>query len=150
MSRISDIYDALRARLVAIYPSHRELARPSNIQLNDLLTMSKGQGLRILEGNNTNRLIGCKLSIRRSCEVTVTRQIFARELDIAARVQTEKDLFEDQFLLIKDFEKDATLSTVTAKIAYLADNGVEEIFIDQTEYIMTKTIFEFEYLEDLN
>jgi hypothetical protein len=149
MSKISTIADNIRTRVTTILPTHKILPNNRIIEENDTLYLSKGQAVSLGPGLNTNRLTGCKLSIQRTATVTITRAHFGVDRDTAVRNTLEKDLLEDQFLIIQDLEKDPDLDGTTARMVFLADNGIEEIFVEQGHFLMIQTTFEFEYLENL-
>ena len=149
MSKITTIIDNIRTRVATILPTHKELPNNRTIGENDTLFLSKGRAVSIGPGANTNRLVGCKLSIQRIVTVTITRAHFGVDRDTTVRNNLEKNLLEDQFLIIQDLEKDPDVDGVTARMVYSSDNGIEEVFGEQGHFLMIQTIFDFEYLEDL-
>lgn len=149
MSNISTAIDAIRTRVSTLLSGHKKLSNNRVIEENAALYLDRGYAVAIGPGVNTNRLVGCKMSLNRSVIVTVTRAHFGVDLDTAVRDTLEKTLLEDQFLIIKDLEKDPTVSEAVAKINYTNDNGIEEVFIEEGHFLMIQTIFDFEYFEDL-
>ena len=150
MSKISTLYDAFRTRLSVVLPTHKELVNVQTIEDNDELFLSKGQNFHLDVGQNTNRILSCKLSVARQAVVTITRAVRGHERDIEERVTTTKDILEDQFLVIQDFEKDPTIGSEVSKILYLNDGGMQEVFTGAGHYLMIRTTFELEYIEDLS
>ena len=149
MSNISTIYDAIRTTMATLLPTHKELVNARQIEANDLLFMVKGQCVLIADAFNTNRILSCKLSVSRNVIVTITRQVFGTDRDITKKVETEKALLEDHFILLNEFEKNVTLNGVTAKITYVSDTGIEEIYTESLLFLMMQINFNFEYFETL-
>lgn len=149
MSKISQIHDAIYARVISLLPNHKELTNPRFMEQNDALYLRKGFAINITSGENTNRDFACSLSYRRTLLLTNTLQVFGTDRDTTLRKTTEKNLLEDQFLLIKDIEKDPTLNQVTNQINFLSDNGIQEVFFEQGSFLMIQSQINFEYFEDL-
>lgn len=149
MSKISTIYDNVKTRLSTVFPDHYELHNPRNIELNNRLWLTQGQGVLFGSASNTERNLSCRLSIQRDMTITLTRQIYGTDQDLTAKSNTEKQLFEDQYLLIDDLEKDPDLDETTARIAYVSDGGIVEVTFDEVQFLMIQSLFQFEYLETL-
>ncbi len=156
MSAISTAYDNLLTVIAAQYPNHMELINPYFPELNDDLTYDAAWGMALSEGTNTNRVVGCQMSMKRAFLVTLTRKIFAGSLNrtsgtISERRQTEKQLLEDQILLIKNFETNPLTSDSNPIIGtiFQTDGGLEFIRTERSDLIMLKSIFEIEYFETL-
>lgn len=149
MSTISTIVDTIRTRLATVLPSHKKLKNNSNIILNDTLFLAQGQTLQVSSAFNTNRVLGCQLSLTRSVVVSITRQSYGTLRDDALRETTEKALLEDHYLVVKDLEKDPDLNSTCARFVYVSDTGIQEIFIEELQFLMIQITFEFEYFENL-
>ena len=156
MSAISTAYDNLYAVVASQFPTHCELINPYFPEFNDDLTFEGAWGIALNEGLNTNRVVGCNMSMQRSFIVTLTRRIFAGTLNrttgtIDARRTTEKQLLEDQIALIKEFETNVTTSGGNPIIATIfeSDGGLEFISTERSDLIMLKSIFRIEYFEAL-
>lgn len=151
MSKATDVYDALAARLTAVFPSHTRLVNPYDIIENNKQDLEAGLGLQIGPGVNTKRLLSCQLSVARDFIVKFTRIVRANQFDITSRVATEKQLFEDQKLLIDDVEGSPRLGDPTAVTlsAFESDSGLEFIFADSNAFIKLDTIIRVEYIDSL-
>jgi len=148
MSNITAIFDVIDSTLDAMFlPTSKKLVNPYVPEQNDDKSLARGFGFYIGSGVNTNRQLGCFASIRRY--VTIINTIVNRgtERDIVIRQTSEKQLLEDQFKLIKELENDPSLSAVVAKMVYLSDNGIEQVYGQDNNYLMIQTTFEMEYLE---
>ena len=78
-------------------------------------------------------------------------KVRAREFNITLKSSTDDALFEDQKLLLVDFESDPTLgdSVNVENTTYQGDNGVEFVFIEKDNFLKLDTIVLIEYFEDL-
>ena len=151
MSRITTIQGILNTKLATVFPlPHRKLTNPFWIDQNDALTLNRGYGFYLGFGSNTNRYVGCNLTLQRQVIVTNTVVNRGTDRDIQIRESAELLLLEDQFNLIKAIELDSSLSGNTAKFTYTNDNGIESIFLGQNNYLKITTSFVMEYFEDLN
>jgi hypothetical protein len=155
MSNISTAYDAIRTKIGTTLSTHTELSNPYFVDKDSDLTFVKAWALAFGDGTNTNRQISCHLTIQRDFIFVVTRKIFktthANSIDL--RIAVEKNLFEDQFLVIKELEKDPAVNAASsgiAKIAYVQDGGLEFVRSDRTDLIMIQTIMSLEYFENIN
>lgn len=152
MSKIVDCLTALEARIITVLPNHFELSNPYAPEQNSEHMLKQSWGLRGRSGNNSLRNLSCRVSIRRTIEIVLTRKYYAAEMNRAAKKQTEYDLWEDQFLIIKDIEKDPTLnnSSAVTQFGYVSDGGIEYVFSNDKPYLMIVSQFDLEYIEDLN
>lgn len=151
MSIISTAYDAMITRIETVLDvatnGHTRLPNPYKPEENNELFLKKGYGLAILGAENTNRFVNCKFSIQRTMQVVLTRQYFAREDDAVAKSTTEKELFEDQYLLINDFEQDISINGQTMYTRYVTDGGIEYVQQGTDKFLMLRTDVLLEYIE---
>lgn len=155
MTNISTAFDAIKDRMEALFPSASgwyQMANPYEAEQNTLATHSKGWGIGLGPGVNTNRNLSCKLSIQRSITVTFLLRRYANELDIDPKETAEKEILESQYILIHDFEKTPALnnsSTGITRFVYAGDNGIENVFAGNEAFIKLVTTYELEYFEHL-
>lgn len=156
MSTITTAYDALVAQLAATFPNHVELLDPYFPEDNDDLTSDGAWGVAFVDGENTQREIGCNYTMRRNFTVTLTRKIYKGDLNrnspsVTERRDTEKQVFEDLHRLIKAVETNVTLNVPPiAWCVYRSDSGLERLRLENRNLIMVRAIFEIEYFESLN
>lgn len=152
MSKIVDSIDALKARIAAVLPNHKELTNPYETDENPETILKQGFGVRIREGVNSNRSGSCILSVQRTIEIVLTRKYYAYELNRTAKENTEKALLEDQFLVLQDIEGEPTIgnSNAVTQFGYTGDSGIEFVFSDEKPFYQLVSQFRLEYLEDLN
>ena len=149
MSQISSIYDAMHSRIVGVLTDHKRLPNPYKPIENTQLFLKKGYGVAILEGNNDNNQLSSQLGITRDFRVVITRKMYALENQGTDKATTEKNLLEDQFLVIKDFEKNTTLNSTASMTEYVSDSGIQTVSQDKDNYLSIETVFRVQYFENL-
>lgn len=152
MSKITQIYDDLIDRMIALYPERSRLPNPYKPEENSELLVKKGWGLCLDAGVNTNRQVNCSLTIERNIRVVLTQKSYAREMDTQAKASAEKELMEAQFLVIQDFERNPTTTPdlYVAKFVYLSDSGIQFVFTEKDNFLLLDTTFTLEYFEEVN
>jgi hypothetical protein len=150
MSEISSIYDAVKARVAAKLTTHKLLPDPYTLESNPETFLEKGYSIAVKEAENSNRQIGCKISVRRNIEIAITRKFFTTDLNRDHLETREKDLLEDHALVIKDIEKDPSLATSESPMmVYVSDAGIQTVFDDKSNFIKIVSTFSVEYFESL-
>lgn len=148
-TKISDFYTSFQTLLTTLYPNHLKLVNPYNVESNESFALNKGYGFSIGPGLNTDRMVSCQASISRQINFVLCRINRGTERDVVIRETAEKDIFEDQMLLIKQVEKDPQLLQTISRIRYTSDEGIEFKTFDEINYLVLRSSFEIEYLEDL-
>lgn len=151
MSDISTVYDALVTRLGTALSSHVRLSNSTAIEENNEQFLKLGWGLAIGEGSNANRYLGDMLTIRRNFILIITRKFYAREFDASSKASTEKELYEDQFLVLQDLADNNILTTPTGEhnVNFIGDNGTESVFNDKGLFLVLRTNLEVEYHQQI-
>lgn len=150
MSKITQIHEALLARLAAVLPSYRRLANPYDIEDNNELYMTKGYGVAVGSGTRTDRLISCQKSWERSFTVILINQITTTDHNIAANDDIQRNLLEDHFAVFSDLEKETTLSQIAIRSQVESDDGIEFVDLETARYYVIQLSVLTEYLEDLS
>ena len=152
MTQISSIYDLLVTRLTTLYPSHKRLPHAYQIGQNPDTYLDKGWALAVRDGVNSNRIVGCNLSVVRNFSVVLTRKFKSRELDPAKKSDTEKDLLEDLQILMDSLESNTVLdvSLGTHLVKYLGDSGIIQVREDQDSYLSIVVETSVEYFRPLS
>ena len=156
MSNISTAYDDISTVIGGLLPNHNQLINPYVPDLNDDLTYEKAWGLAFAEGLNTNLQLGCRLSVERTLRLILTRKIFAGQLQrgsdaVVIRRDAEKQLFEDQYLVIKELETNPTItdSQVITKLVWQGDAGLEFVRTERTDIIILTNQLVLTYFEEI-
>lgn len=148
-SVISSAYDAIVTRMGIVLPSHTRISNPYSVDENPEPMLRLGWGLRVADGVNSNRMVNCQLSTDRKFVIVLTRKYYARELDVVSKASTEKDLLEDNFLVIQDFEKNTMLGAIVAKANYESDTGIQFVFNQDKPFYKIESTLSVEYFDQL-
>ena len=148
MSKQSDIYDELVTQLETVLPDHHRLHNPYDLEENDENFLRQGWGIAISSGSNSNRTFCPKISIQRNYNIIITRQYYALQHDAVAKAVTEKQLLEDQLLLIENLCNNTELSGNTGHVIFETDGGIERIFGAKDQYMALQTIYRTEIFEE--
>lgn len=156
MSNISDALDEIRAVVIATLPNHVEMINPYVPELNDDLTMESSWGIRAADGLNTNLQLACRMSIDRSVSIHLTRKIFSGQLmrgaeAVVIRRDAEKNLLEDQYLVVKALEQSPTItdSGVITKFVFQSDSGPQFVRTERSDMLILTSVFTLSYFENL-
>ena len=148
-TEVTTLYDTLVTRVAALLTSHTRLSNPYDLAGNNDQILEKGWGIAVRAGTNTNRQLGCKLSVSRDFEISITRKFFAREFDATKKATTEKDLLEDMQLLIDDLEENATLSESAYLVKYVGDSGITQVRDGQDAFLAIIISLTVEYFRTI-
>ena len=149
MSKISTVHAAILSRIATLLPSRTRLINPYRVESNPDGIYQSGYGIAMNAAEATKRSLGGKVWIRRDFTVVLTSKFHKLDLDATASATAELALFEDQLLLIKDFETNTTVNGVAIKVEYQQDTGI--LFREATKdnFLYVETLFFVEYSEDL-
>lgn len=148
MSRLTLIYDALTTALPTMLPNHKQMYNPYMPEMNDNLLLRRGYGFFMGPAEHTNRQLDCYYSVRRSCYITLSILNPGTEKDIIIRQGKEKQLLEDMAGLAKAFDRDPALAETSATFRYQSDSGIELLVTPNDNFLMIRSEFSFEYLEE--
>jgi len=151
MSNISDAYDFFLARIKVVLPTHTEMPNPYKVDENNENFLKKGFGLAMGSGENTTITLNNRRTFARNFIVPISRIVRGIESNVTAKQLVQKQLYEDQFLLIQDFELDTTLNESAAvfSTSYAGDDGIQFVFGEKDNFLLLETTFSIEYKEDL-
>jgi hypothetical protein len=152
VSIISDIYDAYITQIQASLPDYARI--PNGLDAQNAVSLFKKKGFSFSQGTaeNSERLVGCKASVRRQFILSIFQKMYATENNTTAIDAIIKDMLETTVTLIKDIENSNTLNSVTlnvGKTKYLGDQGVVFITGEREKFLQLDINFETEYFIDL-
>jgi hypothetical protein len=150
MSKITQIYDSLVARVSLVLPTYRRLTNPYEVEDNNELYMTKGFGVAVGPGVRTDRIISCQKSWERGFNIILVNQITTTDHNISANEIIQKNILEDHFALFSDLEKETTLSAITIRSQVESDDGLEFVNLETSRYYVMQINVLTEYLEDLS
>lgn len=142
----TEAYDQVRTELKTLFSTYNELDNPYDLSKNADLELKQSYGITISGGINTSRTMSNRADITREFGIILCRRTNATRNDTAARILTEKSLFEDLTSIVKRFQ--CRIPNVL-RSRYLSDNGVEFLGGDRYNYYILSTVFEIEYSESL-
>lgn len=149
MTKISAIYDAFVTIMGTVLPSYAQIPNAYEIGDNANLFLQKGFAVAVGPAVNTNRLVGCKMSVQRTVSVLITNQLTASITDSNGIGSVVKSLLEDHYSLIREVEKDPTLLGSASAALYSSDGGIEYLTAGQAKYLLCELAFDVEYFENL-
>jgi len=149
MTKITNIREELESIIAASIAGYKQIPNPYEIEKTSNVILKKGFAIAFGPGTNTERLLSCQLSIDREIAIVLTRQVSSTEHDTNRRESIEKDILEDQFLIIRAIERDPSLNNKAARARYVGDNGLEFLSLENSRYFVLQSNFAFEYFEDL-
>jgi len=145
------LYDAVHARINAVLPSHKRLSDPYKFTKNTDSEKRQGYGVRVGPGRNPNQSISCFVVLDQTMTIVLTRLSEGREMDAAKKAVAEKQLLEDLFLIVKDFESSPTLGTTQVVSSNFDGHaGIEFIGTERDDVLKLEADFTFKYTENLN
>jgi len=151
MTAISDIHDELHS-VVATALTGKSYSIIPNAYItpdNAGLLLRKGYGIAIGAGNNTERVLGGKLSYQRDFQVFLTRELLTTSSNVEARQDVEKAILEDYTLVLKAIEEQPTLNGNAAKAVIITDGGLEYLEGDRDRYFLIEATVTVEYFETI-
>lgn len=148
MSSLSTIYDSFQSLIETELPAYKKIPNPYFPDTTGNLLSIKSYGIVLGAGFNTERYVGCKITIQRTFQIILLQQITTTDHNLVAKATIEKQMFEDQWILINALEKDTTLAQSSIKTKYTTDSGLQFLDGDRNKYFLLISDFESEYQED--
>ena len=145
MSTISTLHDAVINRVSTTLSGHLRLSNPYQLEQNPDRYLEQGYGVAFGGGINSDRQVACKLSMQREIVISITRRYLGQETDVTSKATLDKQLYEDQLLVIKDLYDNIT----EAPIKFVSDGGTEFIVSDKSNYLALRSTFQIEYFESI-
>ncbi len=149
MTLISTLHDAIVTKVSTNLSSYTQLPDPYEIEGNNKLYLKKGFGVAVREGEGTNRDVGCMMSWRRFFEISLINQITTTDHNTTSRETLAKNLLEDHYTVITQFQVASSLSGNAISAIGVSDGGIELIYIDDVPYYLCQILLDLEYMEDL-
>lgn len=147
MSKISTIYDLIVVAVESQLTGYRRLPNPYDIFDNPALILKKGYGIRINDGENTKRYVGCITTWVRSFDIIITRQVVNTDSDALGRASIEKEILEAHKLVLHKFESDPSLGGSDIKAEINVDGGIQYISEQDSKYLAMVINLNLEYQE---
>lgn len=149
MSNISDLYDEMVTRVSTVLSSHKRLTNPYKIEQNTKGILTLGWGIRLGPMVNSQRTMCPKISLDRDTIIIITRKFIAQETAVTIKADAEKNLMEDQLLVVKDLCDNSNLSGVLGNVDFLSSSEIIQIFGDKDNFIALESTFKAEVFETI-
>lgn len=153
MSKVSDIFDALKTVITTALPNCRQIPDPliGDAAASPILaygfSIAFGPGQPMGTGNVT-----CSYKFVRDVQIQLTRLIENTENEVTAYEATVKAMFEDQFTILKKIMAEPHLGGHAMDTDYLGDNGLVPLAtVDEFgRHLDLTTTFQVKYKENLD
>lgn len=149
MSTITAAYDYMVGVAQSLLPDHKRLPDPYNLVNNSDRHLEKGWGFTIERGRSNRHTDQGSVGVDRDIIFKITRQFISLASDAEKRATTEKQILEDQMLILKRLESDFTLGGLILNTDYDSDTGVEYVIIKDSPYLKIETTISLQYVENL-
>lgn len=147
MSKISQIFDAVRAACSAALPLYDELSNAYIPQENANKLFNKAYGVAYGPGLNESRLTKPKFTPNRQIDVLLINKVTASESNVNFLVEQQKAIQEDLFAIINQVEQDGAIYDLCTKFEYSSDTGIEFLDAAEAKYYLLSATFNFSYDE---
>jgi len=155
MSNISDAFDKIVLTMDTLFPEHLRIHNPYEPEKGSEQVLRKGWGIIFGPGvRRTDRQIGCTYSWQRNMVILQFRQYLGTQLTTDKNASKQKDLMEDQIIMLDEFEKNVQLTQGgtgpdIVRFDPDSDTGITFVFPDRFDFFMIQTTFELEYFRQL-
>lgn len=151
MSKISNIYDAIRTAVSGKMTGKTEIPNPYSLPDNAFQFLKNGYGIKIGEGSLGVLNVYREDSESRIFTVILTREVFKMDTDPTGLVSGVKYLIEDARTIKNDllaFDQIALPADIQ-KIDFVSASGIEFIGADKFNLIYNEISFSVEYSETI-
>lgn len=153
MSKVSLIFDAFKAAIVAELDGYQQIPDPLIGDEASSPVLARGFSIAMGPGQPRNRSdVTCTFKFSRSIQIQLTRRIENTQNEVTAYETTVKAMFEDQFKLLKHFAKEGQIGGYAIDTDYVGDNGLVEFPTKDSlgRHLDLTTTFQVLYQENLN
>lgn len=153
MSKISDIFDALKTVMATQLSGYQQIPDPFLADEAASPILARGYSIAMGPGQPHSRSdVTCTKKISRGIQIQLVRRIENTQNEITAYETTVKAMFEDQFTLLKHLETEGQLGGKAINTDYVGDNGLVEFPTKDNlgRHLDLTTTFQVSYQENLN
>lgn len=149
-TKIEEIHEALCNLIAAELPTHKRFPNPYQIDANSFLHMTRGYGVAIGPGFDTQRDLGCHVTYERTFTVALVQKMSETQNSTGRRELVERDILEDHDKLVKAVYNDTNLSGRVISATVTDDGGVQFIDGDRLKFLALEMTIRVEYQDTLN
>lgn len=140
-------YDLIVSRVAELLPDHKRLPDGYNIDQNPDTHLAKGWGLAIGPGGfNTNRYVGNRRTTSITYSLSLTRKVYATDLDPVKKSAAEKELLEDLRAIIDDIWLNNFNITGSPLIKFSEFEGISPVKAEKNSYLYVRINIGVEYV----
>lgn len=129
-TKITDVFTNLRQLLKDTFPDHRRLEYHDDLERCSQPFLRLGYSLAVQPGQDSPRTLCPVYFQRRQFEVTLTREVLAKDGDPESRDAAMMEILEDLHLLRGALALDPSLGGSCVSAQYVNDPGPEIAFIN--------------------
>jgi hypothetical protein len=142
--KIEDIHTELCTLIETELAGYKRFPNPYQIDANTFIHMTKGYGVAVGPGVDTERTLGCTSFYERVFTVVLVNKMTKLQNDTDSREMVERDLLVDHDTLRKAIYK-TTLDGNCIKATLSSDNGVQFIDADLQKFLAMELSVTIEY-----
>jgi hypothetical protein len=140
-------YDLIVARIATLLPTHLRLPDAYDLDQNPDQYLAKGWGLAVGPGGvNTQRFTGNKRSTEITFRLSITRKVYALDLDPVKKSSAEKDLLEDMRAIIDDIWLNYLGITGSPLVRFADFEGISPVRVDKKSFLSVSINIRVEYI----
>ena len=150
-TKITTIYGNIITLLEAELPDYQRLPNPYALEANAFQLLKKAYAVVVSGEENSNRYVGCKLSLIRQFNIILAKQITTTDHNVDKRSAIELDLLEDKVKLVRALEVDPDLAGNVIRYSYVGDQGIELFQAEnqKARFYGIQSLIEVEYTESV-
>lgn len=140
-SKEQEIYTFLIAKVKEILPNKKQLKNKFDLTDNDDPFLKDGFSILIGAAQNDDTFNNYLQTLSRTYTISITERVEGRDRDISRFEIAEKELLSRKETLISGLVTYNKADRVYDGIKYESDNGVEAIFTERKNYLVTSIDF---------
>jgi hypothetical protein len=151
MTKITTIYDTVRAALATILTGKLEIPNPYSLPDNPIQFLKNGYGVVIGDGTPGSFQVYCLDNEARTFTVILTREVYRLEVDNANLITESKNLLEDIRKVKNDMlaNDQLAINETIQKIDYAGGSGINFVSAGKHNLIYADISFSIEYTETI-
>ena len=150
MSNITTIYDNIDTILSALFSAKTEIPNPRKLSDNNENYLKDGYGFYFAGAGLPSFDLSHFQGYSREIVIVLARNIYRVDNDTSVYKTAEKNLLEDQVVLINSLADDRTMDDLITSVEFTGDSGVEFTFDDKYNFMYLSTTFDLEYKQDVS
>ena len=136
MSEISDVYDAIIAKMASIFPSKTRIPNPYIVESNPDRCLKDSWGVAVSSGSR-QELTFCHLQLERIFNIILTRETFILDSKPDGFDSSVKNLLEDARTIQLEFYKidELGIEDKIDQLDVLTSSDIESVFVGKKKFL---------------